>query len=90
MVLAIIAILAAVTLSALRSAREKAYDAQIKSDMTQIRNALELYAGANGYTYPALAQVDAGPNFAEVNTFDEVTTASSSLVSQSFKKVREF
>ena len=50
MVLAIIAILAAVTLSALRSAREKAYDAQIKSDMTQIRNALELYAGANGYT----------------------------------------
>lgn len=51
-VIAIIGFLAAVVMSSLQSAREKAYDAQIKSDMGQIRNALELYANDNNYTYP--------------------------------------
>lgn len=89
-VLAIIAILAAITLSALRTAREKAFDAQIKSDMTQIRNALELYAGANGYLYPALAQVDAGPNLAEERTIKEETVTDTSFISRVSHTVASF
>lgn len=57
-VIAIVGLLASVILVSLKSAREKAYDAQIKSDMTQIRNALELYAGANNYVYPTVAMSD--------------------------------
>lgn len=54
-VIAIVGFLASVILASLKSAKERAYDAQIKSDMTQVRNALELYAGANNYLYPSMA-----------------------------------
>ncbi|MDQ5912470.1 MAG: ral secretion pathway protein [Patescibacteria group bacterium] len=53
-VIAIIGFLAAVVMSSLQAARERALDAQIKSDLSQMRNALELYAIDNGYTYPAI------------------------------------
>ncbi len=53
-VIAIVGLLASVILASLKSAKERAYDAQIKSDTTQVRNALELYAGAHNYSYPAL------------------------------------
>lgn len=53
-VIAIVGLLASVILASLKSARERTYDAQIKSDMTQVRNALELYAGANNYSYPPI------------------------------------
>ena len=43
MVIAIVSILATIILSSLRSAREKALDAQIRNDISQVRNALELY-----------------------------------------------
>lgn len=64
-VIAIIALLASVILASLRSAKERAYDAQIKSDMAQVRNALELYAGSNGYIYPLNAKADDVIYFAE-------------------------
>lgn len=51
-VISIIGFLASVVMSSLQSARERALDAQIKSDLSQIRNALELYAIDHGYTYP--------------------------------------
>ncbi len=57
-VIAIVGFLASVILASLKSAKERAYDAQIKSDMTQVRNALELYAGANNYAYPPVALSD--------------------------------
>lgn len=51
-VIAIIGLLASVILASLKSAKERAYDVKIKNDITQVRNALELYAGANNYVYP--------------------------------------
>lgn len=78
-VIAIIGFLAAVVMSSLQSAREKAYDAQIKSDMSQIRNALELYANDNGYTYPPIASA--------VNPSRNVSQAENLLKSIFIKKV---
>ena len=54
MVMAIVSILAAVVLSSLRDAKDKALDAQIKSDIAQVRNALELYANENNFVYPPI------------------------------------
>lgn len=54
-VIAIISLLASVILASLKSAKERAYDVKIKNDITQVRNALELYAGANNYVYPPIA-----------------------------------
>lgn len=52
-VIAIIGILSSVVLASLNTAREKARDAQRKSDLHQISVALELYYDANGtYTIP--------------------------------------
>jgi len=51
-VIAIIGILSAIGLVALNGAREKARDAQAKSDLGQIRTALTLYYDDNGQ-YPA-------------------------------------
>ncbi len=50
-VIAIIGLLSAVVLSSLNTARMRARDAQRKSDIVQIRNAMELYFLNNGY-YP--------------------------------------
>lgn len=51
-VIAIIAILSAIGLVALNGAREKARDAQRRSDIAQIRTALSLYYDDNGSSYP--------------------------------------
>ena len=56
-VIAIIGLLSAVVLSSLNTARMRARDAQRKSDIVQIRNAMELYFLANGY-YPSEQCVD--------------------------------
>ncbi len=53
-VIAIIGILAALTLTSLSSTRGKARDAKRKSDLAQIRNALEQYNSDNG-AYPTPA-----------------------------------
>ncbi|XOU94473.1 MAG: type II secretion system protein [Candidatus Kerfeldbacteria bacterium] len=55
-VIAIIGILATIGLVALNGAREKARDATRKSDLSQLKTALVLYADDYGSIYPA------GPN----------------------------
>lgn len=52
-VIAIIGILATIGLVALNGAREKARDATRKSDISQIKTALTLYADDNGNAFPA-------------------------------------
>ncbi|MFA5052314.1 MAG: prepilin-type N-terminal cleavage/methylation domain-containing protein [Patescibacteria group bacterium] len=52
-VIAIIGILATIGLVALNGAREKARDATRKSDISQVKTALVLYADDNGQAYPA-------------------------------------
>lgn len=54
-VIAIIGILAAMVLASLGSARAKARDAARKSDLAQIRTALETYGNDNGGVYPTPA-----------------------------------
>lgn len=54
MVMAIVSILATIVLSSLRDAKDRALDAQIKSDLAQVRNALELYANENNFIYPPI------------------------------------
>ena len=50
-VIAIIGILAAIVLVSLRSARDSAYDAEIKSELEQVRAAAEIhYSNTGGYT----------------------------------------
>ncbi|USN53720.1 MAG: type II secretion system protein [Candidatus Nomurabacteria bacterium] len=51
-VIAIIGILSAIGLVSLNGAREKARDAQAKSDLGQMRTALTLFADDNGGEYP--------------------------------------
>lgn len=51
-VIAIIGILSAIGLVSLNGAREKARDAQRKSDLAQIRTALALFYDDNGNTFP--------------------------------------
>lgn len=51
-VISIIGILAGLTLSSYSGAQKQARDSQRKSDLNQYRNALEVYAGANGLKYP--------------------------------------
>lgn len=51
-VISIIGLLSSIVLASLGSVRGKARDAQRLSDLTQIRNALELYAVANNGAYP--------------------------------------
>lgn len=53
-VISIISIIAAITLNALSKAKSKARDAQRISDMTQVRNALELFYATYG-KYPETA-----------------------------------
>lgn len=52
-VIAIIGILATIGLVALNGAREKARDATRKSDISQVKTALVLYADDNAAAYPA-------------------------------------
>ena len=54
-VIAIIGILAALILLSLRTARAKARDARRKSDLRQIKAALELYSSDNAEAYPTSA-----------------------------------
>ncbi len=51
-VLAIIGILAVLILTNLATARAKARDAQRKSDLKHLADAIEMYAEDNGYSYP--------------------------------------
>lgn len=54
-VIAIVGILAALTVASLNESRFKADDAKRTQDMSQMKTALELYAEKNGYTLPVLA-----------------------------------
>jgi prepilin-type N-terminal cleavage/methylation domain-containing protein len=51
-VIAIIGILSAIVLASLSTAKSKAYDAKVKGQLSEIRDAAELYADTNG-TYGA-------------------------------------
>jgi len=86
-VISIIGFLASGVLASLKSAREKAYDAQIMSDMTQVRNALELYAGANNYSYPPLVLIDSSTiaKKSDLNSLNK--NVINPLISIFFKKV---
>ena len=59
-VIAIIGILATIGLVALNGAREKARDATRKSDLSQLKTALVLYADDNKTKYPAGPDSSAG------------------------------
>jgi general secretion pathway protein G len=59
-VIAIIGILSAIVLAALSRGRDRAYEARARSEMTSIRNALELYYLDHG-SYPADSYRDAPP-----------------------------
>jgi len=50
-VIAIIGILASIVLVSLNDARNKGYDTQVKSDMSQIRNQMEMCYDDSGGTY---------------------------------------
>ena len=50
-VIAIIGILASIVLVSLNDARNRGYDAEIKAELAQIRNAVEMYYDDNGGTY---------------------------------------
>lgn len=56
-VIAIIGILSAIGLVSLNGAREKARDAQRKSDLAQIRTALTLYYDDHNSAYPSVTNV---------------------------------
>ncbi|MFA5029196.1 MAG: prepilin-type N-terminal cleavage/methylation domain-containing protein [Patescibacteria group bacterium] len=47
-VIAIIGLLSSLAIISLNSARNKAYDAQVKSDLVQVRNSAEIYYDTNG------------------------------------------
>ena len=70
-VIAIIAILSAIGLVALNGAREKARDAQRRSDIAQIRTALSLYYDDNGSTYPSEQSEGASEAVATDNVPDQ-------------------
>ena len=55
-VIAIIGILASVVLASLNSARAKSRDARRIADVKQLQLALELFADANGQTYPTTTE----------------------------------
>ena len=59
-VIAIIGILSSVVLASLNNARMKARDAERKSDMRAVLNALDLYALDNGGKYPVAANPGTG------------------------------
>ncbi len=59
-VIAIIGILSSVVLASLNNARAKARDAERKSDMRAVLNALDLYAFDNGGKYPIAANPGTG------------------------------
>jgi len=66
-VIAIIGILASIVLTSLNDARNKGYDTQIKSDVAQIRNALEIYYDDNGGTYTGFTWAANTPNLKAPN-----------------------
>ncbi|MEI6040264.1 MAG: type II secretion system protein [Candidatus Berkelbacteria bacterium] len=71
-VIAIIGILSAMVLVSLGSARNKAKDARIKSDVSQTRVDIENYAAGNGGSYASYA-VNATLN-SDVNTQNGLST----------------
>lgn len=74
-VIAIIALLSSIVMASLASAKNKVYDVQIKSDMNQVRSALELYAADHEYIYPTISMLTAHSNsvahIAELNSSDK-------------------
>ncbi len=77
-VIAIIGILATIGLVALNGAREKARDATRKSDISQVKTALTLYADDNNGGYPNVAYTALNtplvPNYISKLPDDPITT----------------
>jgi len=62
-VIAIISLLASIVFASLATARSKARDAKRIQDLTQLRNALELYALNNGGLYPERPSIGSGRDY---------------------------
>lgn len=74
-VIAIIGILSAIGLVSLNGAREKARDAQRKSDLAQIKTALVLFYDDNSSRYPSVVtNVDTAVTLASGATHDKLVT----------------
>ncbi len=73
-VIAIIGILSAIGLVSLNGAREKARDAQRKSDLAQIKTALVLFYDDNSSHYPSIAAADTALSLASGATHDKLVT----------------
>lgn len=73
-VIAIIGILSAIGLVSLNGAREKARDAQRKSDLSQIKTALVLYYDDNNSTYPAVAVANTAQSIESGAVHDALVT----------------
>ncbi|MCH7492996.1 type II secretion system protein [Patescibacteria group bacterium] len=90
-VIAIIGILATIGLVALNGAREKARDATRKSDLSQVKTALVLYADDNKNKYPAaltgaFSDIDGTGTPTADSMFDVCVTSGNPICNQYISK----
>ncbi len=78
-VIAIIGVLAAVVMASLAASRQKADDSKRLQDMTQLKNAFEIYATKHNGAYPAVATNGASKNYFAANENKALTFVSGLL-----------
>lgn len=88
-VIAIIGILATIGLVALNGAREKARDATRKSDLSQVKTALVLYADDNSNAYPPVDCTSATAGQATAGCIFNITEANNPVYNDYISKAVE-